>query len=73
VAFLADVFVDGHFVTPRMFRLSIKINLWGVRKSHRPVVKAPETINRGIHGGPVRHSGRADGLAADMYKPSPVS
>jgi hypothetical protein len=82
VAFLADVFVDGHIKLrvsdvkrspgTALTGLSIKINLWGVRKSHRRVVKTQPTVSLGIRGGSLRHFRRDGGLAADMCRLSQV-
>jgi hypothetical protein len=47
VAFLADVFVNWHFTAP----LSIRINLWGVRKFHSLSPRKLPTISDGIPGG----------------------
>jgi hypothetical protein len=51
VAFLADVFVDGHFTAPWKFPLSIRINLWGVRKFHIQAMRSHPVRSDGIPGG----------------------
>ena len=51
VAFLADVFVNGHFTLRRCSRSSIRINLWGLRKFHNRILRNLAMTGGGIPGG----------------------
>jgi hypothetical protein len=49
MALLADVFKNGHFTPPKKFPLSIRINLWGLRKFYSRQGNIP-TTRGGIPG-----------------------